>query len=317
MKKSEPSTSPGPTRPNSRETRISKRYGSRSVVDGVTFECLTGTVTGLLGPNGAGKSTTLKMLLDLVAPTRGSATVNGIRYKDLPHPGRTVGVSLDASGLHPGRTIQETLRLTAKIIGVPRGRADEVMEEVRLGSDGKKLVSKCSLGMRQRLSIGIAILGDPEYLVLDEPVNGLDPGGIAWMRELLRRKAAAGHTVLLSSHLLREVESVADRVVIMGSGRVIVQGTLSELIVGETGVLVAASDQEALRRALTREDIAHEKACRCGLPRGRGVRARGCSPVRAADASARPCFGTPPTGTRSSRDSGTSTCAGTTCGTPA
>lgn len=238
---------------------LTKTYGSRDVVDDVSFGCVEGTVTGLLGPNGAGKSTTLKMILDLAAATRGSATIGGARYKDLAHPGQTVGVSLDASGLHPGRTVQETLRLAARIIQVPRTRADQIMEEVGLGSHRSKLVRKCSLGMRQRLSIGVALLGDPEYIILDEPVNGLDPGGIAWIRQLLRDKAEAGHTVLLSSHLLREVESIADEVVIMNSGRVVVQGILSELIADESGVVVAASDLDQLRQALDKEQITYRK----------------------------------------------------------
>ena len=238
---------------------LTKSYGGRAVVDGVSFDCAPGTITGLLGPNGAGKSTTLKMLLNLVAPTRGSATIGGVRYRDLTHPARTVGVSLDASGLHPGRSVLETVRIAAKTIGVSAVRADQVLELVDIGAERKKAVRNCSLGMKQRLSLGLALLGEPEYLILDEPVNGLDPGGISWIRQLLRQTAAVGHTVLLSSHLLREVDAVADNLVIMNRGRVAVQGSMGQLLAGEAGVLISATNQAALRHALEAAGIAHHK----------------------------------------------------------
>jgi ABC-2 type transport system ATP-binding protein len=236
---------------------LTKAYGRRVVVDDVTFTCAPGTVTGFLGPNGAGKTTTLKMLLNLVRPTSGSATIGGVHYRSLPQPGRTVGASLDPDGLHPGRTVLETLRLAAHVMGAAPTRVDAVLGEIGLAGERRKTVRACSLGMRQRLSIGVALLGEPDYLILDEPVNGLDPAGIAWIRELLRRQAAAGSTVLLSSHILREVESIADRLVIMDGGRIVVQGTMADLVEARTGVLVAATDLERLQQALAAAAVAH------------------------------------------------------------
>ncbi|MEU7656421.1 ATP-binding cassette domain-containing protein [Micromonospora taraxaci] len=240
-------------------TDICKDFGGRAAVTDVSFDCVPGTITGLLGPNGAGKSTVLKMLLGLVSPTRGLATIDGVPYRELPNPGRTVGVSLDASGLHPGRTLRGTIRLAASIIGVPTARADEVLAQVGLAPEYGKLVRNCSLGMRQRLSIGLALLGEPRYLILDEPVNGLDPSGMAWIRRLLQQHAEQGHTVLLSSHLLKEVESIADNLVIIDQGRVAARGTLAELIGSEPGVLVSATDAAALRDALDKEGIEHHR----------------------------------------------------------
>jgi ABC-2 type transport system ATP-binding protein len=229
---------------------LTKSYGSgRLSVDDVSFTCAPGTVTGFLGPNGAGKSTTLRALVGLTPPTSGGATVNGVRYADLPNPGRVVGVMLDAAAQHPGRTGRETLRLAAAILGVPAGRADAMLEMVGLQGAEKRRVREYSLGMRQRLGIGAALLGDPSVLVLDEPANGLDPEGIRWMRGLLRDFADRGGTVLLSSHLLLEVEAVADRLLIIGNGRIVAAGSSDELLSG-TGVLVRATDLEALEDAL-------------------------------------------------------------------
>jgi ABC-2 type transport system ATP-binding protein len=234
---------------------LTKRYGRGTpAVDGVTFACEPGTVTGFLGPNGAGKSTTLRMLTGLTPATSGTATVAGVRYADLPNPGRVVGVMLDASAQHAGRTGRETLRLTASVLGVPARRADEMLDRVGLAGAESRRVRGYSLGMRQRLGIGATLLGDPLALVLDEPANGLDPEGIRWMRLLLREFADGGGTVLLSSHLLREVEATADRLVVIGSGRVVAEGSLDELLAG-SGVAVRSTDQPALRAALAAAGI--------------------------------------------------------------
>ncbi|SFO43837.1 ABC-2 type transport system ATP-binding protein [Geodermatophilus obscurus] len=234
---------------------LSKRYGGHPAVDDVSFTCAPGTVTGFLGPNGAGKSTTLRVLCGLAAPTRGTATVGGRRYRDLPNPGREVGVLLDAAAQHPGRTGREALTLAATVLGVDRGRVAELLDHVGLdGTAARKRVGAYSLGMRQRLGLAGALLGDPRVLVLDEPANGLDPEGIFWMRGLLRGFADRGGTVLLSSHLLREVEAVADRLVVIAGGRVVAQGAMDELL-ADTGVRVRARDRAALERALTAAGI--------------------------------------------------------------
>jgi ABC-2 type transport system ATP-binding protein len=193
-----------------------------------------GTVTGFLGPNGAGKTTTLRMLLGLVAPTSGSALVNGVAYHDLPDPTRAVGGVLEASGFHPARTARNHLRVVATVSGIDHGRVDEVLELVGLGSDGDRKVGGFSLGMRQRLELARALLGDPQALILDEPANGLDPQGIAWMRGFLRWYAAQGRVVLVSSHLLAEAAQTVDRVIILAGGRLVADGPLHELLQGAT-----------------------------------------------------------------------------------
>ncbi|WP_336923424.1 ABC transporter ATP-binding protein [Aquipuribacter sp. SD81] len=213
---------------------LTRRYGATTVVDDVSFTCPPGTVTGFLGPNGAGKSTTLRMVCGLSTPDAGSATVAGLPFRRLPNPGRVVGVMLDASAQHGGRTGRETLRLAASLLDVPASRADDMLELVGLaGRPARQRVGRYSLGMRQRLGIGLALLGDPDVLVLDEPANGLDPDGIRWMRGLLRRFADGGGTVLLSSHLLGEVAAVADRLVIIAGGRVRAAGATTELLEGQ------------------------------------------------------------------------------------
>ena len=215
-------------------TNLTKRYGRHTAVDDVSFECAPGTVTGFLGPNGAGKSTTMRMLVGLTPPTSGTATVSGRPYRELPNPGRQIGVLLDAGAQHPGRTGREVLSLSARVQGVDDKRVDHLLDLVGLaGPAAKRRVRGYSLGMRQRLGIAHAFLGDPRVLVLDEPANGLDPEGIAWMRGLLRDFADRGGTVLLSSHLLREVEAVADRLVVIGNGRVMASGTKEELLAGD------------------------------------------------------------------------------------
>src|SRR5919202_2244986 len=239
---------------------LTKSYGSgRPSVDDVSFSCAPGTVTGFLGPTGAGKSTTLRALVGLTPPTSGRATVNGVRYADLPNPGRVAGVMLDAGAQHPGRTGRETLRLGAMLLGVPQGRADAMLERVGLQGAEKRRVRDYSLGMRQRLGIAQALLGDPSVLILDEPANGLDPEGIRWMRGLLRDFAAGGGTVLVSSHLLREVEATADRLVVIDHGRVVAQGSLAELTGGADAVVVRGLDPLALLGALRAAGLAPDR----------------------------------------------------------
>jgi ABC-2 type transport system ATP-binding protein len=213
---------------------LSKRYGAVHAVRDVTFSCSPGTITGFLGANGAGKSTTLRMLTGLTRPDTGSATIDGKAFTSLSNPARTVGVMLDSSALHVGRTGRETLRVAAMIAGVPAGRADELLSATGLAGAARRRVGTYSLGMRQRLGLALALLGSPSVLILDEPANGLDPEGIAWIRGLLREHAARGGTVLLSSHLLAEVQATADRLVIIAAGRIVAQGTLGQLL-GESG----------------------------------------------------------------------------------
>ena len=229
---------------------LTKRYGRQLAVDDISFSCEPGTVTGFLGPNGAGKSTTLRMICGLTNPNAGTATVLETGYRSLPNPGREVGVLLDASAQHSGRSGREALTLTAMTLGVERRRVDELMEYVGLSkAAAKKRVGTYSLGMRQRLGIAQALLGDPRVLILDEPANGLDPEGIAWMRRLLRDFADRAGTVLLSSHLLREVEAVADQLIVIGRGKIVAQGSMAELL-ASTGVIVRGLDPGALHQAL-------------------------------------------------------------------
>ena len=229
---------------------LTKRYGRQLAVDDISFHCEPGTVTGFLGPNGAGKSTTLRMICGLTNPNAGNAAVLGTSYRSLPNPGREVGVLLDASAQHSGRSGREALALSAQVLGVERRRVDELMEYVGLSkAAAKKRVGTYSLGMRQRLGIAQALLGEPRVLILDEPANGLDPEGIAWMRRLLRDFADRAGTVLLSSHLLREVEAVADQLVVIGRGKIVAQGSISDLL-ASTGVIVRGLDPGALHQAL-------------------------------------------------------------------
>jgi ABC-2 type transport system ATP-binding protein len=234
---------------------LSKRYGRHPAVDDVSFTCRPGTVTGFLGPNGAGKSTTMRMICGLTPPTAGTATVDGLPYRRLTNPGRRIGVLLDASAQHAGRTGREVLTLAALTMGVDTRRVGETLDRVGLNDTAaKRRIRAYSLGMRQRLGIACALLGDPSVLILDEPANGLDPEGIFWMRGLLRDFADRGGTVLLSSHLLREVEAVADRLVVIGGGRIVAQGDKSELL-ATSGMVVKARDPGALRAALDRNGL--------------------------------------------------------------
>jgi ABC-2 type transport system ATP-binding protein len=234
---------------------LTKTYGSSTAVDHVSFQARPGRVTGFLGPNGAGKSTTMRVMVGLTPPTSGSATVLGRRHADLPNPGREVGVLLDASAQHAGRTGRETLKVAARTMGLPMSTVDDMLDTVSLTpKEAERRVKNYSLGMRQRLGIATALLGDPEVLILDEPANGLDPAGIRWMRDLLRDHADRGGTVLLSSHLLHEIEVIADDLVVIGQGRIVAQGTKDELL-ASAGTIVRAGDLIELGRALTDSGI--------------------------------------------------------------
>ncbi len=244
---------------------VTKTYGGFLAVDDVSFVAEPGRVTGFLGPNGAGKSTTMRIMVGLTPATRGRVTIGGHRYADLPNPGRHVGVLLDASAQHAGRTGREILTIGAQTMGLPRTRVDEMLELVSLTpAEAKRRVKNYSLGMRQRLGIAHALLGDPRILILDEPANGLDPAGIHWMRGLLTSYAQRGGTVLLSSHLLYEVEKIADELILIGRGRIVAQGTKQELL-QTRGAFVRAVEHEALLDALAREGIAV-------TPSGHGLR---------------------------------------------
>lgn len=235
---------------------LTKSYGGFTAVNDVSFTAQPGRVTGFLGPNGAGKSTTMRVMVGLTSAGSGEVRVLGRRFQDLPDPGREVGVLLDASAQHAGRTGREILTIAALTMGLPRTRVDEMLERVSLTPDeASRRVRNYSLGMRQRLGIGTALLGDPQVLILDEPANGLDPAGIRWMRDLLRGFADEGGTVLLSSHLLHEIEVIADDLVVIGNGRIVAQGTKDELLAG-AGTLVRAADGPALAAALTAAGIA-------------------------------------------------------------
>jgi ABC-2 type transport system ATP-binding protein len=229
---------------------LTKRYGSQLAVDDISFVCEPGTVTGFLGPNGAGKSTTLRMICGLTPPSAGTTTVLDRPYRNLDNPGRRVGVLLDASAQHSGRTGREVLAVSAQVLGVAPSKVGELLDLVGLDKQAaKKRVGQYSLGMRQRLGIAHALLGDPSVLILDEPANGLDPEGIYWMRGLLRDFADRAGTVLLSSHLLGEVEAVADQLLVIGRGKLVAQGAKHELL-SAAGVIVRALDTTALHEAL-------------------------------------------------------------------
>jgi ABC-2 type transport system ATP-binding protein len=229
---------------------VSRTYGDFTAVDDVSFTAQPGHVTGFLGPNGAGKSTTMRIIVGLTTATSGTATVAGRRYVDLPNPGLEVGVLLDASAQHAGRTGREILTIAQRFMGLPRNRVEEMLALVGLSpQEASRRVRDYSLGMRQRLGIATALIGEPEVLILDEPANGLDPAGIRWMRGLLRDYADRGGTVLLSSHLLHEIEVIADDIVVIGNGRIVAQGAKSELL-RSAGSLLRALDRDVVARAL-------------------------------------------------------------------
>ncbi|MEU1460072.1 ATP-binding cassette domain-containing protein [Streptomyces sp. NPDC005727] len=232
--------------------QLTKRYGEKTAVDGLGFTVRPGTVTGFLGPNGAGKSTTMRMVVGLDAPTSGSVTVNGRRYARHRAPLQEVGALLEAKSVHPGRSARGHLRALALTHGIPRRRVDEVVELAGLGSVAKKRAGAFSLGMGQRLGIAAALLGDPQTVMLDEPVNGLDPEGVRWIRNLLTSLAAEGRTVFVSSHLMSEVSLVADHLIIVGRGRLLADTTVRDLVraAGGDSVQVATGDPTRLRDVL-------------------------------------------------------------------
>ncbi|MBB6628155.1 ATP-binding cassette domain-containing protein [Nocardioides sp. KIGAM211] len=230
---------------------LTRTYGAFTAVDDITFTAEAGRVTGFLGPNGAGKSTTMRIMVGLTPATSGRVEINGQRFADLPNPGLDVGVLLDASAQHAGRTGREILTVAQRMMGLPARRVDEILDLVSLTeTEANRRVRHYSLGMRQRLGIATALLGDPGVLILDEPANGLDPAGIRWMRDLLRGYADGGGTVLLSSHLLHEIEVIADDLVVIGQGRIVAQGTKAELL-RSAGTVVRTADVPALATALT------------------------------------------------------------------
>ena len=238
---------------------LTRKYGTFTAVDNVSFVCQPGTVTGFLGPNGAGKTTTMRVMVGLTPPTSGRVTIGGHLYQDIPNPGRHVGVLLDASAQHAGRTGREILELGARTMGLPTSRIDEMLELVSLSkTESKRRLRNYSLGMKQRLGIAHALLGDPSVLILDEPANGLDPAGIRWMRGLLKGYAERGGTVLLSSHLLNEVELIADEMILIGHGRIVAQGNKKSLLAGAAGsgsTFVTALDNHALSEALVAKGL--------------------------------------------------------------
>src|SRR3954453_23058607 len=231
-------------------TALTRTYGGLRAVDDVSFTARPGRVTGFLGPNGAGKSTSMRVMVGLTPATSGYAEVSARRFADLPNPGTEVGVLLDASAQHAGRTGREILTIAQRTMGLPSGRVPEMLGRVgRPDTEANRRVRNYSLGMRQRLGIAAALIGEPQVLILDEPANGLDPAGIRWMRGLLRDYADRGGTVLLSSHLLHEIEVIADDLVVIGGGRIVAQGAKGDLL-RSVGSLVRAADR-ALLAALT------------------------------------------------------------------
>ena len=231
---------------------LTKRFGAVTAVDDLTLELGAGTVTGFLGPNGAGKTTTLRMLLGLVAPTAGTATIAGRRFVDLDEPARQVGAVLEASSFHPGRRAVDHLRILASAAGLPARRVCDALAEVGMAEHARRRVGGFSLGMRQRLGLAAALLGEPSVLVLDEPANGLDPEGVHWLRAFLRSQADAGRTVVVSSHLLAEVAQTVDHVVILDKGRLITSSPLAELTAASrAAVIVRTPDADRFRLELS------------------------------------------------------------------
>ena len=231
---------------------LTKRYGPVTAVDDLSFEVRAGAVTGFLGPNGAGKTTTLRMVLGLARPTAGSATIFGQPFAALPDPARSVGANLEVCGMHPGRSGRNHLRALAALAGLPTPRVEEVLDLVEMREAADRRAGGYSTGMRQRLGLAATLLGDPEVLVLDEPANGLDPQGIRWLRDFLRGVASEGRTVLVSSHVLSEVEQTVDDVVVIHRGRLVQSGPIASLLTGE-GVRVRSPRADELASALARD----------------------------------------------------------------
>jgi ABC-2 type transport system ATP-binding protein len=262
-------------------TEVTKVYGATRAVDGVTFAAPSGSVTGFLGPNGAGKTTTLRILLGLARPDAGEARIDGARYVELHSPRRTVGAVLDSTGFHPGRTGRNHLRVLARAAGIPRERVGEVLEFVELAGAADRRVGGYSHGMRQRLALAGALLGDPSVLALDEPATGLDPAGMAWLRGLLRGWAAQGRTVLFSSHVLAEVEMVADRIVIIDRGHVVRDAAKAELTKVEPGVVARTPEVARLG------EIAEAAGWRVRRDGEGRLLIRGATPADVGEAAAR------------------------------
>lgn len=231
--------------------RLTKRFGSVAAVDDVSFEVAGGRITGFIGPNGAGKSTTMRVILGLDRATSGRALVNGREFARVPAPAQTVGAVLDPNAMHRGRTARAHLGWAARAAGVAASRVDDVLTQVGLDAAAGRRIGELSLGMRQRLAIGVALLGRPSVLILDEPLNGLDPEGIVWMRGVLREVADGGGTVFLSSHLMNEMEETADHVVLIAAGKLVASLPMAELVAQASGAIrVVADDVEALRSPL-------------------------------------------------------------------
>jgi ABC-2 type transport system ATP-binding protein len=239
---------------------LTKRFGDVVAVDDLTVQFGRGRVVGLLGPNGAGKTTTLRLLLGLVAPTSGTATIDGRPYRALDEPIRHIGAVLEATSFHPGRRAGDHLRVLAATAELPDHRVDDVLAEVGLAGAARRRVGGFSLGMRQRLGLAAGLLGDPDILVLDESTNGIDPEGIHWLRDFLRAYAASGRTVIVSSHLLAEVAQTVDDVVVLAGGRLVAHAPLAQLLGGRTVVRVRTPDGAALRAALDARGIPAELA---------------------------------------------------------
>jgi ABC-2 type transport system ATP-binding protein len=234
--------------------RLTKKFGTLTAVDDLSFSVDPGRITGFLGPNGAGKTTTLRMLLGLVRQSSGTATIGGKRYAEIVRPQRVVGSALEATGFHPGRTGRNHLMVLADTAGVDGRRVDQMLELVGIPAAANRRAGGYSMGMRQRLGLAAAMLGDPQVLLLDEPANGLDPEGIRWLRGFLRHLSSEGKTILVSSHMLQEVEQTVDDVVIIANGRLVKQGAMSELH-GEASALVRSADPAALAAALQRAGL--------------------------------------------------------------
>ncbi len=233
---------------------LTKRFGGFTAVDDLSFNVEPGRITGFLGPNGAGKTTSLRMLLGLVRQTSGTATIDGKTYRDLDQPLRVVGSALEATNFHPGRSGRDHLRVLAATAGIPDSRVDELLELTGIPAAARKKAGGYSMGMRQRLGLAAALIGDPRLLVLDEPANGLDPEGIRWLRGFLRHLASEGRTILVSSHLLQEIEQTVDDVIIVANGKLVREGTVGELR-GNATSLVRTSDADSLVGALRVADV--------------------------------------------------------------
>ena len=244
-----------------RAESLTKRFGNLTAVDDLSFLLEAGTITGFLGPNGAGKTTTLRMLLGLARPTQGQALIFERRYAEIEQPALRIGAVLEATDFHPGRSGRNHLRTLSAAAGIPDSRVDEVLRTVELDGAANRRVKGYSLGMRQRLGLAAALLGDPELLVLDEPANGLDPEGVRWLRDFLRAFAGSGHTVLVSSHVLAEVAQTVDHVLIISRGKLVRESRLDELTAGIGGaVRVRSPEAGRLREALERDGLAATEA---------------------------------------------------------